>query len=315
MSPSSARKTVCDILAGDDPRLLVVVGPCSIHDTKAAVDYAQKLKVLSDKFEKKLFLVMRTYFEKPRTTVGWKGFLSDPTLDGSHKINWGLREARSVLKRITSLGLPCATEFLDMTVPQYIADFIVWGAIGARTSESQPHRELASGLSMPIGFKNATDGRIQPAIDAVVAAREPHWFASNTKDGVAAHFRSAGNETCHIILRGGKSGSNYDQKSVAEAIKMLFSVGAEPRLMIDCSHDNSQKDFRNQAKVVDSVCTQLTSRKICGVMLESFLIEGSQPIGAKKELTYGQSITDSCINLAETEKLLQKLADSLAPVH
>lgn len=309
-----ARDQIRRIILGEDPRFLVVVGPCSIHDPVAALDYARRLRSLAMRYEDRLLVVMRAYFEKPRTVVGWKGFIMDPDLDGSHRINRGLRESRALLRDLAEMGLPTATEFLDMTVPQYIADFISWGAIGARTAESQPHRELASGLSMPIGFKNPTDGRIQTAVESVLAARSPHWFASNTKDGVAAHFRSRGNDCCHIILRGGsKSGPNYDRDHVAGATEALEAAGLPTRLMIDCSHANSGKDHNRQAEVVESVAQQLEqgSYAILGVMLESNLVEGRQDWKPGQTLTYGQSITDACLSIEATEPLLDRLVFAL----
>ncbi|MBS1709629.1 MAG: 3-deoxy-7-phosphoheptulonate synthase [Armatimonadetes bacterium] len=311
---SQSRETARAIVAGEDLRLMVVVGPCSIHDTVAARDYAEWLKERADTYAERLFIVMRSYFEKPRSTVGWKGFINDPDLDGSHRINKGLREARTLLRDIADLGLPTATEFLDMIAPQYIADFVTWGAIGARTVESQPHRELASGLSMPVGFKNATDGRVQSAVEGVIAAREPHWFASATKDGVAAHFRSTGNDTCHVILRGGsKTGPNYSAESVAEACKILGKAGLTERLMIDCSHANSGKDPARQPEVLADIVGQLRSgsRSILGVMIESNLVAGRQEVVEGESLVYGQSITDGCVDLDTTDEMLEVLAHAI----
>jgi 3-deoxy-7-phosphoheptulonate synthase len=308
---ADARDQVTKALFQNDPRLVVIVGPCSIHDPAAAREYAEKLKEAAHHFRDALLIVMRAYFEKPRTVVGWKGFLTDPDLDGSHRINRGLRDARLLLRDFAAMELPAATEFLDMTAPQYIADFISWGAIGARTTESQPHRELASGLSMPIGFKNPTDGRVQPAIDAVLAAREPHWFASNTKDGVAAHFRSTGNDHAHLVLRGGsKTGPNYDADHVAEAQNLLEKACLPPAIMIDASHANSGKDPNRQAIVIDSVVRQLRtgSSPIRGVMIESNLVSGRQDFDPAHPLTYGQSITDACLDFAQTLPLLENLA-------
>ncbi len=307
---SQSRETAAAIVAGEDPRLLVVVGPCSIHDPVAARDYAEWLKVRADRHADRLYIVMRTYFEKPRSTVGWKGFINDPDLEGSHRINKGLREARTLLRDVTDLGLPCATEFLDMIAPQYIADFVTWGAIGARTVESQPHRELASGLSMPVGFKNATDGRVLPAVEGVIAAREPHWFASATKDGVAAHFRSTGNDTCHIILRGGsKTGPNFDAASVADACRLLGKADLPERLMVDCSHANSGKDAARQPLVLADVVAQVRAGgPVMGVMIESNLVAGRQDVVEEQSLVYGQSITDSCVGLSTTDEMLDSLA-------
>lgn len=307
------RRTLNAIVKGRDRRLLVVVGPCSLHAMDAAREYGEKLLPLRRRFEEKLVVVMRAYFEKPRTVGGWKGFIYDPDLDGSHRINKGLREARSLLSDLNDLGLPCATEFLDPTVPQFIADFVCWGAIGARTVESQTHRELASGLSMPIGFKNATDGRVQPAVDAVLAARMPHWFASNTKDGLASHFQSTGNDTGHIVLRGGsKSGPNFDEGHVCEAISRLHKAGLPPKLMVDCSHGNSGKDHTKQRLVAEELGRQMGdgSEHILGVMIESNLVSGRQDWQPDTPLVHGQSITDSCIDLGETETILELLARS-----
>jgi len=309
---ANARDEAAAIIRGDDQRLLVIVGPCSIHNSAEALDYARWLKPQAEKYADKLLIVMRTYFEKPRTIVGWKGFINDPDLDGSHKINKGLRAGRQFLIDVHEIGLPCATEFLDMTVPQYIADHISWGAIGARTTESQPHRELASGLSMPIGFKNPTDGRLQTAVEAILAAREPHWFAGNTKDGIAAHLLSDGNDTCHMILRGGsKTGPNYSAEHVAEACALLKKHGLPERVMIDCSHGNSSKDHRRQRIVAEDICSQICagSKNILGVMIESNLVEGRQDYVEGQALTPGQSITDACIGLDETTAVLDILAN------
>lgn len=308
-----SRDQIRKALFHEDDRLVVIVGPCSIHDPSAARVYAERLKAASSQYSSSLHIVMRAYFEKPRTIVGWKGFLTDPDLDGSHRINRGLREARLLLRDFAMMELPSATEFLDMTAPQYIADFVSWGAIGARTTESQPHRELASGLSMPIGFKNPTDGRIQPAVEAVLAAREPHWFASNTKDGVAAHFRSTGNEHAHIVLRGGsKTGPNYDANHVAEAAHLLEKAGLPPSIIIDASHANSGKDPSRQALVIDSIVRQLQSGStaIRGVMIESNLVAGRQDFSEESDLVFGQSITDACLDIESTLPLLDKLAQA-----
>lgn len=311
---SKARRDVEAVLAGEDKRLMVIVGPCSIHDPDAALEYGKKLKAESDRLADDLLIVMRAYFEKPRTTVGWKGFIYDPELSGSHKINRGLREARTLLSELTNLGLPLATEYLDMTVPQYISDFICWGCVGARTSASQPHRELASGLSMPVGFKNPTEGRISTAIEGVIAAREPHWFASNTKDGVAAHFRSRGNPSCHIVLRGGKdTGPNYDKDSIAKACEQLTAEGLVPKVMVDASHDNSGKDLEKQKAVVLDLAKQITegSESISGVMMESFLVGGRQNWPDCGSLAYGKSITDPCLAFDDTVPLLDTLAEAV----
>lgn len=300
------RQTVREIVLGQDPRLLVVVGPCSVHDPDAVREYAARLKAATRGMDN-LFVVVRTYFEKPRTVGGWKGFINDPDHDGTHQINKGLRQARTLLRDIVEMGLPCATEFLDMTVPQHISDFIAWAAIGARTVESQTHRELASGLSMPIGFKNATDGRIQPAIDAVVAASIPHWFASTTKQGVASLSRSSGNDSCHVVLRGGASGPNFAESFVQETASKLAAAGLSARVMVDCSHGNSGKDPSKQAAVVDALIPQLSSGSILGVMLESHLVGGRQDVEVGRPRTYGQSVTDACLSLEETIPLLAKL--------
>lgn len=307
-----ARNTICNIAFGDDPRLIAVVGPCSIHDTGAAREYAQRLKGLADRYREKLLIVMRTYFEKPRTVGGWEGYITDPDLDGSHRINKGLRGARQLLADLAEMGLPAATEFLDMTVPQYISDLIAWSAIGARTSESQPHRKLASGLSMPVGFKNPTDGSIQPAVDAILSSRRSHWFPGATKDGVAAHFRTTGNEHTHVVLRGGSHGPNFDPAHVEEAGKRLSLANLPTRLVIDCSHANSGKDHTKQSVALKSVCEQIRngSTIIFGVMIESNLVAGRQDVQLGKDLVYGQSITDACVDLEETEGLLALLAEA-----
>jgi len=307
---SKSRRAIESSLAGEDPRLVVVVGPCSIHDPVAALDYAGHLKELAAKFEERLFIVMRCYFEKPRTTVGWKGMINDPRMDGSFRINDGLRAARKLLAEVSKIGLPAATEFLDTTVPQHIADFISWGAIGARTTESQTHRELASGLSMPVGFKNATDGNIQIAIDALKAARHPHWFPGTTKEGVSAIIQSTGNAACHIVLRGGSRGPNYGEEHVRNAATILEREGLPSRLMIDLSHANSGKDHQKQLLVAEDVATQLRqgSNSIFGVMIESHLVEGRQDANGGKNLVYGQSITDACVNLEQTERIFEALA-------
>jgi 3-deoxy-7-phosphoheptulonate synthase len=311
-----ARRTLCDIaFKKEDRRLAAIIGPCSIHDPKAAHEYASRLKKLADRYRSELFVVMRTYFEKPRTVVGWEGFISDPDLDDSHHINKGLREARSLLRDLAEMGLPAATEFLDMTVPQYISDFIAWGAIGARTTESQPHRKLASGLSMPVGFKNPVDGRIQPAIDAILSSRRSHWFPGITKDGVAAHFRTRGNEHTHVVLRGGsKTGPNYDSTHVEEACRSLREAKLPERVMIDCSHSNSNKDHGRQRIALESVAQQVRwgSPHIIGVMIESNLTSGRQDVVTGQDLIYGKSITDACINFDETERLLETLAEASA---
>ncbi len=308
---SDARRTIESRLAGEDPRLVVIVGPCSVHDVKATVDYAERLKPLADRYADKLFVVMRAYFEKPRTTVGWKGLVNDPRMDGSFRINEGLRLARGLLADVAALGLPSATEFLDTTVPQHLADLIAWGAIGARTCESQTHRELASGLSMPVGFKNATDGNVQTAVDALKAARHPHWFPGSTKDGVSAIVQTTGNPSCHVVLRGGsRTGPNYDEASVRNAATILEREGLPHRLMVDLSHGNSSKDHRRQPLVAEDVVNQIRkgNSPIMGVMIESFLVDGRQEVSPGRELTYGQSVTDACLGFEATEGVLESLA-------
>ncbi|HEY0866801.1 MAG TPA: 3-deoxy-7-phosphoheptulonate synthase [Fimbriimonas sp.] len=309
-----ARETVVRCLRGEDPRLVVVVGPCSLHDVRAGIEYAERLKVLADRYRESLFVVMRAYFEKPRTTVGWKGLVNDPDIDESFQINKGLRLARKFLMDLTDLGLPAGTEFLDMTVPQHLADFVSWGAIGARTSESQTHRELASGLSMPVGFKNATDGNIRTAIDAVKAAQNPHWFLGATKDGLSAILQTTGNDCCHIILRGGsRSGPNFSREHVLSAAQSLQIEGLADRVMVDFSHANSLKKHERQMDVGRDVAAQIAAgdSHIFGVMIESFLIEGRQDFVPGKPAVYGQSITDACLSWAQTEPLLELLAESV----
>jgi 3-deoxy-7-phosphoheptulonate synthase len=310
----SSRQTVSDILHGRDDRQVAIVGPCSIHDPTAALDYASQLAVLAKEVSSEVFVVMRAYFEKPRTTVGWKGFINDPDLDESFQINKGLRLARKLLLEINELGLPTASEFLDLQIPQHIADVTSWVAIGARTTESQVHRELASGLSMPVGFKNTTEGGLEPAVEAVQAARTHHWFPSVTKQAVAAIFQTAGNEDCHIILRGGsQTGPNYEREHVDRASTLLRAKSLPDRVMVDCSHGNSRKDYRRQAEVLRDVSRQVReSAAIMGVMIESNLVEGKQDIGNGQNLVYGQSVTDGCISLPETRILLHELADSIA---
>ncbi len=306
-----ARKASENILNGTDDRLLVVIGPCSIHDPEAAIEYANRLKPLADKYADDLVIIMRVYFEKPRTTVGWKGLINDPHLDGSFDINRGLRIARELLLDLNSIGIPAATEFLDTISPQYVADLIAWGAIGARTTESQIHRELASGLSMPVGFKNGTGGSIQIALDAIQASQGSHHFLSVTKQGVSAIVTTSGNDSCHIILRGSSKGPNYDSTAVQEVADRLKSKGLPEQLMVDASHGNSEKDFRNQAKVVTSLCEQLSagSKAVASVMIESNLTEGAQKLTDDlSQLNYGQSVTDQCIGWDETETLLDQLA-------
>ncbi len=308
---SSARRAIHNILSGEDDRLLVVVGPCSIHDVSAAREYAERLATIKDQLNNDLFIVMRVYFEKPRTTVGWKGLINDPDLNDTFQINKGLTMARQLLLDLGEMGIPTGTEYLDLISPQYIADLISWGAVGARTTESQTHRELASGLSCPVGFKNATDGSIQIAIDAIGSASRPHHFLSVTKAGNSAIFRTAGNEDCHIILRGG-SHPNYDMFSVQDASEMLGKAGLPARIMIDASHANSRKIPARQVDVAGDIATQVArgSRSIFGIMLESHLVEGRQDVVEGVELTHGQSITDPCIGWEETESVLARLAEA-----
>lgn len=306
---SNARQTIHNILTGDDDRLVIVVGPCSIHDPKAAREYAERLREVSEQLVDDLFIVMRVYFEKPRTTVGWKGLINDPDLDNTFQINKGLHLARQLLLDFGAMGLPSATEYLDLISPQYIADLISWGAIGARTTESQTHRELSSGLSCPVGFKNATDGDIQIAIDAIKSASNPHHFLSVTKAGHSAIFKTAGNEDCHIILRGGRH-PNYDMFSVEDASAMLVKAGLPTRIMIDASHANSRKIPARQVDVTLDIATQIArgSSQIFGLMLESHLVEGRQDVVDGVPLTYGQSITDPCMGWDDTKAVLTSLA-------
>jgi len=307
-----ARKAVHDILRGADDRLLVVVGPCSIHDYKAAIEYARRLRGERERLKHDLAIVMRVYFEKPRTTVGWKGFINDPHLDETFDMNEGIRLARKLLLELNELGVPCGTEFLDLISPQYIADLIAWGAIGARTTESQSHRQLASGLSCPVGFKNGTDGNIRIAVDAIKAAASRHHFISVTKSGHVAVFKTAGNEDCHVILRGGKT-PNYDAPSVDEACAELASAGLAQHLMIDFSHANSSKQYTRQLDVGKDVAAQLAAGevRIVGVMAESHLNPGRQDLVPGKPLEYGVSITDACLGWSDTVKLLDTLADGV----
>ena len=305
-----ARKQICDILDRKDHRLLVICGPCSIHDTKAAREYAGLLKGAIAELSNDLLLVMRVYFEKPRTTVGWKGLLNDPYLDESFKINDGLRLARHLLLDLAEMGVPAGTEFLDMISPQYVADLVSWGAIGARTTESQIHRQLVSGLSCPVGFKNATSGDAQIAVEAIVSAAQPHAFLGHTKNGQSAIFVTAGNPDTHVILRGGKKVVNYGAEAVENACQQLAEAGLPQRVMIDCSHANSSKDYKRQAVVCHDVAGQIANGdgRIIGVMLESNLVAGAQKLVQGKPLVYGQSITDPCLDWNETAVLLKELA-------
>jgi len=307
------RNQIKNILNKSDNKFMIVVGPCSIHDVDAAKEYATRLKKLSSSLSGNCLVVMRVYFEKPRTVIGWKGLINDPDLDGSFKINKGIRIARKLLIDLAEMEIPCGHEFLDLVSPQYVSDLISWGAIGARTTESQSHRELASGLSCPVGFKNGTDGSLQIAIDAMNAARHSHSFLSVTKEGKSAIFNTAGNDDCHIIHRGGNNKSNFGSDDVKNSVSILEQNGMRPNIMIDASHANSNKDFKMQSKVVDDVKNQLLSgeKNIIGIMLESNLVEGNQKINSRDKLRYGQSITDSCIGWEETENIILDLDDTL----
>jgi len=307
---TNARRTIEAILEGRDPRLLVIVGPCSIHDTKAAMEYAARLRELADKVRDRIVVVMRVYFEKPRTVVGWKGLINDPDLDGSYRINHGLRLARKLLADLADLGLPAGTEFLDTTFGQFFADLVSWGAIGARTAESQVHRELASGLSMPVGFKNRTDGNVQVAIDAILAAREKHLFPSLTKEGAPAIFETTGNPYGHLVLRGGSgSGPNFGHEAVTAALSQLRAANLPEVLMIDCSHGNSEKRPERQLEVIENVLAQRLAGQVAlkALMIESHLVGGRQDLGAGA-LAYGQSITDACLGFKDTERAIEALA-------
>lgn len=309
---SDSRQAIHNILKKTDDRLLVVIGPCSIHDTQAAKEYAARLLTLREELSDSLEVVMRVYFEKPRTTVGWKGLINDPHMDNSYQINDGLRIARKLLLDINDSGLPAAGEFLDMITPQYMADLMSWGAIGARTTESQVHRELSSGLSCPVGFKNGTDGTIKVAIDAINAASAPHCFLSVTKYGHSAIVETRGNGDCHIILRGGKE-PNYSAHHVSAVKTGLEKAGLDPQVMIDFSHANSSKQFQKQLVVSDDVSQQIAGgdKAIIGVMIESHLVEGNQSLESGEPLVYGKSVTDACIGWEDTEKVLRQLADAV----
>jgi 3-deoxy-7-phosphoheptulonate synthase len=303
-----ARRAIEAILDGKDARLLVVVGPCSVHDTKAALEYATKLKPIADALSDALLVVMRVYFEKPRTVVGWKGLINDPDLDESYHINKGLRLARQLLADVLEVGVPAGTEFLDTTFGQFYTDLISWGAIGARTAESQIHRELASGLSMPVGIKNRTDGNVQVAVDAIQAARSRHLFPSLTKEGAPAILETTGNPYAHLVLRGGnETGPNFDAASIESAVRLLRGAALPEGLMVDCSHGNSEKDAARQIDVAESIMEQLKGSPIRALMLESHLVAGRQ----NAPVTYGQSITDACLGFEETEALLYRLADAV----
>ncbi|WP_337009351.1 3-deoxy-7-phosphoheptulonate synthase [Pantoea sp. AS142] len=310
---TAARKRIARILTGEDLRLLVVIGPCSLHDPKAALDYAERLNALRSRYEDRLEIVMRAYFEKPRTVVGWKGLISDPDLDGSYDVNRGIGIARQLLIDINALGLPTATEFLDMVIGQFIADLISWGAIGARTTESQIHREMASALSCPVGFKNGTDGNVQIAVDAIRAARASHMFLSPDKRGQMTIYQTSGNPHGHVILRGGKQ-PNYHASDVAAAAESLLAFNLPQQLVIDFSHGNCLKQHRRQMDVAAEVAEQIKagSQAVAGVMIESFLEEGNQKVVSGEPLVYGQSITDPCLGWQESEKVLALLADAVA---
>ncbi len=310
---AASRRAIHEVLHGNDDRLVVVVGPCSIHDTQAAIDYAERLRGAATRLQDDLFIVMRVYFEKPRTTVGWKGLINDPDLDNSFQINKGLHLARQLLVDLNRMGLPTGTEYLDLISPQYIADLVAWGAIGARTTESQTHRELASGLSCPVGFKNATDGDVQVAVDAIGAAQRAHHFLSVTKEGQSAIFETTGNEDCHVILRGGRS-PNYDMFSVDDACALLAKAGLPQRLMIDASHANSRKIPARQIDVAADIATQIRrgNGAIVGIMLESFIESGRQSVEPGVALRYGQSITDPCMAWDQTEQVLETLASAVS---
>lgn len=311
------RADIINVLNGKDNRMLLVVGPCSVHDPKAIIDYAQRLKQLSDQVQQNILVVMRVYFEKPRTTLGWKGLINDPELNNSFDINQGLVLARQILYKINQIGLPVATEFLDAIIPQYISDLISWAAIGARTSESQIHRSLSSGLSIPVGIKNSTTGYTKTAVDAMLAAYHENQFLSVNDDGMASIVKTKGNPNLQLVLRGGTvTGPNYSQQYILKALSEIRKIHLRPNIMVDCSHGNSHKDYTNQTLVLDEVIAQLSceyGNYINGIMIESFIEEGSQPLTADlSKLEYGKSITDSCISWQETEKVVLNLADNLS---
>jgi 3-deoxy-7-phosphoheptulonate synthase len=313
LTVTRGREQVAGVLSGADDRLIVIVGPCSIHDPAAGLDYARRLRQLADELAADLAIVMRVYFEKPRTTVGWKGLINDPNLDGSFAINQGLRAGRRLLLDLAELGLPAGCEFLDPITPQYISDLVSWGAIGARTTESQTHRELASACSMPVGFKNGTDGGVQIAIDALRAAAHPHQFLGVTEQGLAGIVATRGNPDCHVILRGGATGPNYDAGSVQKTLDALRKASQPARLMIDASHGNSEKDHQRQALVVREVAAQVAKgeKGIIGMMMESFLVDGRQDLTDRSRLVYGKSITDACLGWEATVPVLRTLAESV----
>ena len=310
---AKTRLAAGNIVKGEDDRLLVIVGPCSIHDPDAALDYGGRLVKVADRLQDDLVIIMRVYFEKPRTKVGWKGLINDPHLDNSFKINVGLHIARKLLVDLGNIGLPAGSEFLDTITPQFIADLVSWGAIGARTTESQVHRELASGLSMPVGFKNGTDGNIQIAIDAIGAAQSPHHFLSVTKQGISAIVATTGNDCCHLILRGASSGPNFSEAAIKAATKKLRAADVAARVMVDFSHGNSSKDHTRQVIVAEDVCRQLAdgSKHICGVMIESNLKAGKQALKDAASLEYGLSVTDACLSWQMTEPVLESLAEAV----
>lgn len=310
---ADAREQIQEIMRGDNDRVVVVVGPCSIHDPKSAIEYATKLAKLKAELSEDLLIVMRVYFEKPRTTVGWKGLINDPDLNDTYNVNKGIGIARGLLLQINELGVPAGCEYLDLITPQYTADVVAWGAIGARTTESQCHRELSSGLSCPVGFKNGTDGNLKIAVDAIGSASNPHHFLSVTKEGRTAIFNSTGNEYTHIILRGGSKQPNYSASDVETAAEMLTNAGLRSNIMIDFSHANSYKTPSRQAEACTDVCTQIENgeTRVFGVMIESHLVEGNQKVVAGQELVYGQSITDGCIGWSDTETLCRQLADAV----
>lgn len=309
-----ARRDIQNVLSGQDDRLLAIVGPCSIHDTAAALEYGARLRALREQLKKNLLIVMRVYFEKPRTTVGWKGLINDPDLNDGYDIDRGLRVGRKLLLDLNEQGIPAGVEYLDILTPQYLSDLVSWGAIGARTTESQLHREMASGLSCPVGFKNGTDGSVKVAVDACQSARAPHRFLSLTQDGQVSIFETQGNEDCHVILRGGSLGTNYDAAAVDAAAAALAKAGLRQQVMIDFSHANSSKQHKRQITVSQDVGGQVAGgdQRIIGVMVESHLLEGRQEIGPRESLTYGQSITDACIGWDDTAELLRNLAGSVA---
>ena len=309
----STRKAIQNILHGKDDRVVVICGPCSIHDVDAAIEYATRLKPLIDEYHEELVLIMRVYFEKPRTTIGWKGLINDPHLDNSFKINEGLEKARQLLLDLNDMGVPAGTEYLDMLSPQYYSDLISWGAVGARTTESQGHRELASGLSCPVGFKNGTDGNVQIAVDAIRASSQPHHFLSRTKDDHSAIYETSGNDSCHLILRGGSNGPNYYRENIDSVCSQLESAGLRPQLMVDLSHANSLKKADRQVLVGEDVSRQITDgeSRIMGMMIESHLVAGRQDHVPGQPLVYGQSITDACVDFSQTETILSTLVEAI----